>query len=775
MRIRKIIKRFWPLAGPIFGPAVLFSKILIKGEALFWGTPSLQFFPWWKYAWDTILAGKIPYWNPLVGMGAPLIANYQSGIFYPPYWIDFGVYLAGGITWMAWAHTFVIIAHLAWAGAGSARLAKELGMGELSQSIAGLSYGMGGYLVSRVGFFSINSAGAWFPWVLLLSHRLVNNKNRKTTLKLAIVFGLLFLAGHAQTAWYITLFSGIWITYLALKRGKVEVEGRKLKIIGKFLVAGLTGAGLAAVQILPTAEYLLLSQRSNEYGFQQAMIYSFWPWRFITLAVPGLFGNPGSGNYWGYGNYWEDALYIGMLPLILAFIMIAKVIIDKKNPGVRRERSFVTFFGLMTLISFIFALGDNTPVFPFLYRYVPTFDMFQAPTRFNIWAQISLSMIAGFAVEQWRKPENKGLYWTRLAAAGAFAVALGAGIALVVVQDLEVTFVPATALAGMWGLFTALLALTRPGSSKKTLSQIWAAAVVLIVTMDLLLAGWNLNPGIDKTFYRTESADLNKGGRYFINNGLEYDLKFNQFFLFDSYNPEREWKEVRKVMLPNFQMIFDQSSANNFDPLVPNRFQVWMDELNRSESDTQIKILKLMGVTRQLKIDQDELASFSKLPGPENEFLDFYTCAVVEDSSEKILRDIFSGEIDLTTKIILEGLTFNKQNQKCEETEFDIRVLDSMGSDLRISAEVSQAGWLLIKQTWYPGWKAEVDGVEAELLRADYLFQAVFLEKGKHIVEVYYQSRTACVGGIMTGVTIFLVLFFLLKIGHNKNMQTIQE
>ena len=74
----------YPLIAALLGPVILFGPMLIQGEALFWGTPLLQFVPWRMYAFEMIAAGYVPLWNPLLGMGAPLLANYQSALIYPP-------------------------------------------------------------------------------------------------------------------------------------------------------------------------------------------------------------------------------------------------------------------------------------------------------------------------------------------------------------------------------------------------------------------------------------------------------------------------------------------------------------------------------------------------------------------------------------------------------------------------------------------------------------------------------------------------------------------
>jgi len=73
----------------ITAPLILFTPVVLTGKALFWGTPALQFVPWRDFAWNILKSGNLPLWNPMLGMGAPLIANYQSAIFYPPNWLLF--------------------------------------------------------------------------------------------------------------------------------------------------------------------------------------------------------------------------------------------------------------------------------------------------------------------------------------------------------------------------------------------------------------------------------------------------------------------------------------------------------------------------------------------------------------------------------------------------------------------------------------------------------------------------------------------------------------
>jgi uncharacterized membrane protein YfhO len=57
---------------------------------------------------------------------------------------------------------------------------------------------------------------------------------------------------------------------------------------------------------------------------------------------------------------------------------------------------------------------------------------------------------------------------------------------------------------------------------------------------------------------------------------------------------------------------------------------------------------------------------------------------------------------------------------------------------------------LLIAQAFFPGWEAAVDGQAAPLVRADYLFQGVYVPEGAHRVELRYRPRTLSIGLVIS-------------------------
>ena len=287
------------------GPLVLFGKMLIKGEVIFWGTTYLQFTPWRWLAWNQMLSGELPLWNSNNGLGAPLLANYQSAMLYPPnILLWFGAWI-GGISGLAVMQTILVMLHLIGSGIGFVYLTRNLQFKPLSQAITGISYALCMYQVSRASFLSINAVLVWIPWILFAVYqwiKAISNQNysqaRRYLLLQLFFFVCQLLGGHAQITWYTQIMAFIWMLFWS-----IQLVGwkRLFKFMGSYIAVSGLAVLISAIQLLPTLELLSVSQRASEVGLEYATNYSFWPWRFLNLLSPNLFGNPGTGNYWVAG------------------------------------------------------------------------------------------------------------------------------------------------------------------------------------------------------------------------------------------------------------------------------------------------------------------------------------------------------------------------------------------------------------------------------------------------------------------------------------------
>ena len=65
---------------------------------------------------------------------------------------------------------------------------------------------------------------------------------------------------------------------------------------------------------------------------------------------------------------------------------------------------------------------------------------------------------------------------------------------------------------------------------------------------------------------------------------------------------------------------------------------------------------------------------------------------------------------------------------------------------MRIDATLAAPGYVVLLDAWDDGWRAEVDGRPAEVLRANVGFRAVRVEPGAHAIVFRYRPRTLLIG-----------------------------
>lgn len=757
------------------GPLILIGRFLIHGQVLFWGTPSLQFVPWWIEGIHQIKNGLVPLWNSLNGMGAPLLANYQTAFFYPPNSTLYLFYSISGIGGLAWGFTFLIMLHLIWAGWGMLYFLKQLGASPLAQVIGGVAFSLNGYLVSRLGFFSMIWVASWLPWIIGTLEKIIRSNEFKNEDKrfiltkvpvLAALFAFQWLAGHAQLSWYTLVLSLLWGGVRSFSEWKWR---GLLKICMIFIASGFIAGLISAVQLLPTAEYLLNSQRASEYGYEEAMVYSYWPWRLLTLFAPDLFGNPGKGNFWGYASYWEDSAYMGLIPMGMALITL-KGIFKRTNsfPWLSKKQITGLWFGVVVFL--VLAMGQNTPVYPFLYRYVPTFNLFQAPARWMILVVFLLITLASAGIDSWRCPSGKGLYWLRLGTAGAFAITLGAGMASLVFDNIRLTFIQSTAIMGLLALLGGGLTLAMPWFEKTHRKSLWQMGVILIVGADLLWAGWYLNPVVPVSFYteltptETLLKEATSSGRFFVSDSTEYFLKFKRFLRFQDFRPFEPWKNLRNVLLPNTNLYNHIPSAVNFDPFVPRRYAEWMDSLNQRREDQISILLSWMGVAVWEKLDGTSPLGirFEKISTPVQAA--WFACA------QNAPADVDQVMESLIEKKVLNGPLFleNYSGKQCDHENFlplEPRIL----SPAKMEIITPEEGWIYFPQITYPGWQAWVDGQPQPVYRANYAFLAVYAPQAGGKVQLEYHPVSFQIGkllSILGIVFLFLLIFYKIQPAH---------
>lgn len=814
-----------PMVFIISLPFLLFWRWVVKGEVLFWGTSLLQFWPWHYLVKTSILKGEWPLWNPLLGNGTPLLANLQTAVFYPLNLI----YL---IIPVAHALTFSIILHLLLAGLLMYFYARYLGLLPFAATISALSYMFSGYLMGRTQFVTMVNAAAWFPLLLLLSDKIATNRGGGIyVLWLALVLAVQLLAGHAQLWFY-----GLWLigTYIVFRSWQTanqrymsqsetaSVSTNNLaestnphatrntqyilhfislaRSISKLFIAVSLSLLLAAVQILPTAEFVSQSQRSAGASQAFALAYSFWPWRLITLLVPDFFGNPAQSNYWGYANYWEDHAYMGVLPFILAMTAIWSYIKSRwgqaqqpSNPKLTSQTTakfmqplaVVPFFAILVPASLLLAMGWNTPVYLWVFNNIPGFGFFQAPARLLIWYTIAMAVLAGVGAQFFEATPKNRPNWRRLLVASMALTVVGF-IGTAFLAGRELTFLGAIKTVGILLILSITLLLKRPRKGRVTHAKeaLWQWLVIIFVTADLFIAASPLLPTLPATIFNQSIASAEfiktqpEEQRYFVDDRFADNTTFNEYFRFKAFGVSdvNYWQGLKETLVPNFGVYAGLPSANNDDPLVVGYWQQLAHQLSSGDVSQRAKLLSIMNVGYFINATTDDIGpviyndgtwQIQRVPNtlPRAYFVShaYYArddadsiarlAAPEFDSSQEVIIMIADGEEPLAVNASdlpdLMPLTVNKQG-------FD---------KVQLTVNAPRPGFVVLTDTFYPGWQATVDGQVVNIWRANLAFRAVVVEAGQHEVIFNYRPRSFTIGqwtSLITALVVVVVIGLLL-------------
>lgn len=757
----------------VLGVAIilLFYRILF-GEVFFWGLPSLQFYPWRWFAVQELRNNQLPFWNPYNGSGAPLLANYQSAILYPPNWL----YV---IIPSPYAMGLIALLHIFWAGLGMWNFTGKLELSTFGRGISLLAYALGSYSLGRLGSFPTANAAAWIPWLFWGCFRVLEMRRANDVGILGLITGLLLLTGHAQTSWYAFVSLGLFALWYVI--WQLRSAGRQTQLIALALsgIGLLLGAGIAAWQIVMTLEFLDQSHRAGGVSYEILTNLSYAPLRILGMISPHIYGTPADGSYLtpDTGIYFEDAAYIGFLPLISAIFAITGWFKWRKflphHPAFRS----VPFWALLSVLGLVLALGYYGPFYRFLYDHVPTFDNFREPVRWLILPAFGLSILAGIGVHNWNTSQ-RALFWTRLSAAG--------GLSIVVVSLLATQFIDvegdainvlsrAFTILGFWIIGSAILTLTCPTTSLSASLGRWQLVVLIFVAADLMWAVDGLNPSVSSDFYERDLSITQPNGRLYWFEDYEEDVKFERYFdLGDYRRAQNRWAEIRTSLLPNLNILDRISIFNNFDPLQPSVHRQYV-ELIEAAGEDATKLLRaaaigeVYGKVQPKGWEAGEQPNIYSAPSTPPEVWLVASALWAADNMEA-KEQLMSPSWNPDDTVILQGNPQPIENpQPCMTIEvqtFGVRAT-------RYQYQVVSSGdcYLVVSHTWYPGWKATLDGQTVDLYQANLSFQAVYIPDGGGDVVLSYTPRGTGISAIVSIVSVFLTLG-LIAFGLFRNQTT---
>jgi len=104
------------------------------------------------------------------------------------------------------------------------------------------------------------------------------------------------------------------------------------------------------------------------------------------------------------------------------------------------------------------------------------------------------------------------------------------------------------------------------------------------------------------------------------------------------------------------------------------------------------------------------------------------------------------------TVVLSEGRALPRDAERIANDAVEITQSESERVTMR--AQTSAAGYLVLADSWYPGWVASVDGKPAPIYRADIIFRAVPLDPGSHVVVFEYRPMSLMIGAGISFVSL---------------------
>lgn len=384
------IKRITPPLILLLLTILYFWQPIFGNEVLCFRDLALFNYPL-RHRWITeLVGGQLPFLNASLNSGQPVLANPNNSVFYPgnllylilPFPVAWNLTLAG---------------HVFWGGLGVYWLGRLLGCRRFAALSGGIVFAFGGPFLSCTTYYILLITASWLPWVCA-SSILAYRKAGSWLVVSAVALAIQFLSGEPTTFMFTSLLLGIgWGLVILNSPKRVPLAIRALLIASGALL-------LAAIQILPTLEWLPHSQRGQGLSFHLSAAYwSLHPARLVEFLVPHFYGNSmgiSVVEFWGGhlsdGSYpYIPKLYAGWLPLVFL-------------PAAFRER-WGRVGVLIFLLGILLSFGRHLPGYEFLFNLLPPFRIVRYPEKFLVFALFGLSV--AFAVGISRILSRKDILW----------------------------------------------------------------------------------------------------------------------------------------------------------------------------------------------------------------------------------------------------------------------------------------------------------------------------------------------------------------------------
>lgn len=795
---KKIWLEFWPILILLVLVLLYFLRLFYPTLSVFvtpdfGGSDLLHFnYPVREFLAQSLKKGQLPLWTTLLGTGFPLFAEGQIGSLFLLNWITS---LASSL---ALNLNFSYLFYFALIAVFTYLFALELNLGKWGSLLASLVFTFSGVNLTHLSHINQLAVTALLPLQFYLLERFIKKSTVAFQSQEKVKFGwlLLFslvtsqsiLAGYLQISVYILIALTVYFvlrlfSVAAMNLGK---KGKLLLLInplGWFIGSLLLSLGLSLVQLLPSWELAELSLRGGGLPGEILSLYPYPPQHLLTFLNPNWFGTPVDGTYPKYGEdwgiYWENTAYVGIVPLFLGLVVVIRVLRalgwflfsklqsfgetngykQKMQDMAKGEKSYAVIFVVLLSLSLVLALGKYTPFF--LFYHLPPLSYFRVPARWLLMVDFSLAILAGLGflqiqqilkkyfvekdtTKQWRGKVHRGFTKTRL-------------IYLPVIVFLLTWF-------DLWFYFFNFNPIGK-------------------------FSEWIKNPPQLVNVLKRDSSDFRI---YELGNAYVWNLVFTK----NGWQGELDkYLRLREGLRPSLTLLYDIPHAGVYTGFFLHRTSELLymtdDAFKVNErgevlvTDQAIRLLSLQHV--KYLISPFALVHSDLKLITSTDFGGTYTNFFVYQN-EKVLTRVFLvnnfrlariGEntinnlslvkqslndpgFDPQKEVILEENPNYFKEGTLEESRVDF--VKNAQQEIEVEVKLPKGnGLLVLADTYYPGWKATLDGKSTPILAANLNQRAVVVPQGEHRIRFIYQPKSFKIGSIISiGSFLFwsLALFY---------------
>lgn len=696
--------------------------------------PILEVLPWQQLVARSFASGQLPLWNPYAQNGAPLLANDISATLSPFTLLAIPFPPAVGLS-------LAMLAKLLIAGVGMGLYLRTLRTSGAAAALGGVAYASSSFMVVWLGWPHAGVA-ALMPWAFASAEAYLVGKRVWPLPALALVVGLQFLAGHAETSFHVLLALG---TYVLVRWALADRSWRKLA--GLAVAAGV-GTLLAGIQLVPFLDLLrnttLVSDRSTAgRAFEHLNLGAMASWVF-----PNILGNPSlDGRLGRLPNYNESTGFAGVATLVLSPL------------GAwwawSRERSVAVALVGLGLVSAGIVYGPLSPLAGRLPGLALTYN-----PRLLVVICFCVAALGGLGLDALLKApitRSAGLLaksnW--LGAAGLAAVA-AAGLAVALRGRSADHWLPSFhGYIGFWlvvGVVSLLTACAFVAAGLFGGDRRWAVTgLSTLVLIEAATFAGPYNPREPLNLVPPPSPSIN---------------------WLQAHAEGRPIAALGTALIPETSSLYGLTDARSYDPMIDPRQRIFWSSADPGYDDSILKMtftqpgvdwLAAAGVAYVM------MPADQSLPGATTAYNDFgvaiaevpnprpfvYAATEVVAATDPRQAAAMLSRAPLGP-VVVEGC--------CPVAGFaQADVTRRAAGEVDLAVEAQSPATIVVQQSYQQGWEAEIDGRPAAILPANVLFQAITVPAGNHLVTLRYRPASVPIGAAMTaiGVTALILMAVL--------------